>query len=59
LCGRKNGLKRCRLNALALKAHYRCIDLALGLGIKRAAKQRTNELNVSCFVEGRDFDEFT
>jgi hypothetical protein len=57
LCCRKSRLKRCRINAFALKARYRCIDLVLGLGIKPAAKQRANELNVSRFVEQRDFDE--
>jgi len=43
-------------NAFALRARYRCIDPVLGLGIKRAAKQRANELNVSRFVERRNFD---
>jgi hypothetical protein len=31
----------------------------LGLHTKAAAKQRTNELNVSCFVERSNFDEIT
>ena len=31
----------------------------LGLGIKRAAKQHTNELDVSRFIEGRNFDALT
>jgi hypothetical protein len=44
------------LGAFALKERYRCIDLVFGLDIKRAAKQRANELNVSCFVERRNFD---
>jgi hypothetical protein len=41
---------------MGLKARQRYINLALGLSIKGAAKQGANELNVSCFVERRNFD---
>ena len=32
------------------------MDLVLGLGIKGAAQQRVNELDVSYFIERRNFD---
>ena len=55
-CCCKAGLERCQVDAFALKARYRCIDLALGLSIKPTAKQRANEFDVNRFVERRDFD---
>ncbi|MGV7213056.1 hypothetical protein SO180_07060 [Bradyrhizobium sp. UFLA05-112] len=59
LCRRQNGLERCRIDASGLELPHRCVDLVLGLGIKPAAKQRANELDVNRFVERRNFDALT
>jgi hypothetical protein len=59
LCRRKSRLERCGVDAFALKERYGCIDLVLGLGIKRAEQQRANELDVSHFIEGCNVDALT